>query len=503
MGKLLQNERIKLYRKPSTWILMGVILLLMAASLLLSRATAPSAENLDWEEGYTNTLAWLQIATKENPTDLYLKYQLKEVQYLCDNQIPPTDWRCEVIYRLCEAERQIETIQMGGDISYEMGEDISYEFPDGMPDVEELQALADRLDAVLDSGNWADYVALQVEELEASEALTGAELQVEKEIFQLYVDHGITPLPSQGQFSWYGYRYPELSWRNDQIQTIRENKLTLLSGVLNEAPIDRTTRAKLQQEIDVAIERLQTDTPPVSVTGFAGLMDGSTGWISLISLLAIVFAGGLVASEFHSGTIKLLLITPHRRAKVFWAKVLLMLEVIGFTALAMFVVAFLLSGVLTGFDDLTAVQVLPLFGHIVRMPYLLLVALKYVLYLVPVVLFMSLSLLLSTVTRNSAVAIAVSLLLMYGGQMVITLMASLSSELGIVVPGAAFLPFASTDLSVYLPSASSSTDLLTAMGLSGTVDPHMTLGFSLIVLLVYIVCFLWIARDSFCRRDIR
>lgn len=31
----------------------------------------------------------------------------------------------------------------------------------------------------------------------------------------------------------------------------------------------------------------------------------------------------------------------------------------------------------------------------------------------------------------------------------------------------------------------------------------MTLGFSVIILLLYTVCFLWIARDSFCRRDIK
>ena len=40
-------------------------------------------------------------------------------------------------------------------------------------------------------------------------------------------------------------------------------------------------------------------------------------------------------------------------------------------------------------------------------------------------------------------------------------------------------------------------------GLSSTVDGTMTLGFSVVILLIYTVCFLWIARDSFCRRDIK
>lgn len=36
-----------------------------------------------------------------------------------------------------------------------------------------------------------------------------------------------------------------------------------------------------------------------------------------------------------------------------------------------------------------------------------------------------------------------------------------------------------------------------------TWDATMNLGFSVAVLLIYTVCFLWIGRDSFCRRDVK
>ena len=32
MAKLLQNERTKLYKKPSTWVLSGVVILLMLST---------------------------------------------------------------------------------------------------------------------------------------------------------------------------------------------------------------------------------------------------------------------------------------------------------------------------------------------------------------------------------------------------------------------------------------------------------------------------------------
>ena len=94
MGKLIQNERTKLYRKISTWVLMGVIVLLMAVTLILSKVAGGSSSWYgNWEEDYEDTLGRLQMWVQKDPGDLYQKYQLKEVQYLYDNQIPPTDWR--------------------------------------------------------------------------------------------------------------------------------------------------------------------------------------------------------------------------------------------------------------------------------------------------------------------------------------------------------------------------------------------------------------------------
>ncbi len=45
-------------------------------------------------------------------------------------------------------------------------------------------------------------------------------------------------------------------------------------------------------------------------------------------------------------------------------------------------------------------QVLSLFGQVIKMPYLLFVLFKYVLYLLPVIFYMSLALMLSAITRK-------------------------------------------------------------------------------------------------------
>ena len=58
------------------------------------------------------------------------------------------------------------------------------------------------------------------------------------------LDYDIAPLPNEGRFSYYARNSSDLSWKNDQLNIIRANKLSLLSGELNSNPIDSTTRAR-------------------------------------------------------------------------------------------------------------------------------------------------------------------------------------------------------------------------------------------------------------------
>ena len=199
-------------------------------------------------------------------------------------------------------------------------------------------------------------------------------------------------------------------------------------------------------------------------------------------------------------SLKLLLITPHKRREIFWAKGMILLEITLIATGALFVASFLLCGILSGFSGIGDMQVLALFGQVVRLPYLLFVLLKYLLNLLPVLVYGALALMLSAVTRKGAVAIAVSIILYVGSSMVTTILLVLSGA-GIIIPGMKFLFFCNTDLTGYLPGMNSMMNMGMPAGLK--IDPSMTLGFSVVVLLVYLVCFLWIARDSFCRRDIK
>ena len=223
------------------------------------------------------------------------------------------------------------------------------------------------IDALLADNDWRAYIQSRKDELAA---LTPDELgnqspeevEVQIEILDMYLEMGIQPVSTT--MGYYGQDQTDAgAWKSEQLQLIQTSKLSLVRGESeNNTPLTKTQRRELESNIEVALKRLSTDTPPVDSTSFPAMMDVSTSSLELVSLLLMVIAGGILATEFGTGTVKLLLITPHRRSKIFWSKALLLLEVILITSGAMFVMSFFVSGLFTGFSDLAAMQVTPLFG---------------------------------------------------------------------------------------------------------------------------------------------
>ncbi len=512
MGNLLKNERLKQYKKVSTWILIGVILAFSLLTLGITKFSyyqmSRYSYGMDWEDRYTqeiqNSQRELNNNAQEDPQyQNSLRYDIEKFTYLSENRIEPSDWRVDVVTAYYAALTNIADLELkeGG--------------PDPM--IAQYQAQADVFKSILDKNDWRELVRQKMKLLEEGENSglisillnyqlpeTGEERQVAREVLQMQLDYGVKPLSTSLQY-YYGYnsrQTPEDAWKNNNLTKIQNNRLSLLRGENTDGRVlSSQSRATLQQDINVYVEQLRTNAEPVASDSFMGLLDSSASSLSLISIILMVMAGGMIAGEFSSGTVKLLLITPHKRREIFWAKALLLLEITLIALGAMFVVSFLFCGVLYGFQGIASMQVLSLFGSVVRIPYLLFVLMKYLLNLLPILVFGALAYMLSAVTRKGAVAIAVSILLMFGGSMFTAILSSLNS---IVVPGAKFLFFCNTDLSIYLPtpSAVSMMGMMTGSSVR-TVDPSMTLPFSVIVLLVYLVCFLWIARDSFCRRDVK
>lgn len=505
-GVLLSNERLKLYKKPSTWILMGVIVSLTLLGLILSRFFVSLQDRYSpkWQDQYNSSIEEYKTMLNENPDDIDLAQSVESIKYLLENKIPPQDWRTDVVIEYYSFKAaQLIGEKTGKYTDPRTNFDYENEFF-GNTNLTKEQ-IADRLaklQGLLDSKDWHEYVRLKIDDLKSgwTKSRSDQEKQVNIEMYELYLSNKIEPVADLGNnpYYWGGFSDSSIFWKSEQIESIRQNKLNLLRGEDLMGNILTNSRVKtIEKDIEVSLKRLSTNIAPITYDSFMGQFENTATSISLLSVLLIVYAANIFASEYTSGTVKLLLITPHKRKRIFWAKTILMVELSVIALAANFILAFLISGSFTAFRGIDSMQVMHLFGNVVQLPYLLYILLKYLVMMLPVLTYGALAMMMSVITRKSAISIAVTMVLMFGSDIIISIITMFSGSF--VIPGIKFLLFANTSLEVYLPSA-----LVSMTGLTGqTVDPTMTLGFSVAVLLVYMVCFLWIARDSFCRRDVK
>ena len=120
MGNLIQNERIKLYRKASTWVLTGIVLLLNLFLLLIGNLSMSSyysyqAESnygeIDWFGQYSSLIQDMTLTYENDPSEIGAYYTAQWLQYLKDNNIPPEDWRTDgswEYYYWLDAEKREE-----------------------------------------------------------------------------------------------------------------------------------------------------------------------------------------------------------------------------------------------------------------------------------------------------------------------------------------------------------------------------------------------------------
>lgn len=213
----------------------------------------------------------------------------------------------------------------------------------------------------------------------------------------------------------------------------------------------------------------------------------------LITLLVMIIAAGIISKEIETGAVKMLIIVPVKRWKIYSAKVLsLALIATAMTAvLAGWVIV--LMGIVFGFGELHLYT--SSWGVLSFEAFVLLYAL---LQLLSTLWYMMVAVSFSTIIRNTAGSITAGI-----GLLVLSLVGMIFGD---TVMNPAILS--------YVPSICAST-------LADSVLPHLCkmtdyesiacfgveLGFDGVFTLCYVAVLLvgmvWSARDSFCRRDIK
>lgn len=264
-------------------------------------------------------------------------------------------------------------------------------------------------------------------------------------------------------------------WRAETTQLVQQYeerlKITELSPTL---------RADAENKLKIAKYRLENDFPGPSDNPWSALLTFS-GLIEMVIVFTIILAADMVAGEYTTGTMKFLLIRPHSRAKILFSK---------YIAVSLFAIVMLTLLVVCGyaanalFYGWGNIHTTDLFlnpqGQVVQLNVLMQIIKMYGLSIFPVMGYVTLAFAVSTVLRNSALALGISLCVMIVGNSMIEATAK--------IKWLKFLPFANSDISLYifhLPAR-----------------PEMTLNFSIAVMLAYIAVLTLLSWFVFKKRDV-
>ncbi|WP_409275284.1 ABC transporter permease [Neobacillus sp. SCS-31] len=236
-----------------------------------------------------------------------------------------------------------------------------------------------------------------------------------------------------------------------------------------------------KREIAIKEYRLKHDMAPPSGMHVWSFVNDAKNFISFVGLFAIVIAAGIVSSEFSWGTVKLLLIRPIGRWKILLSKYLAVL-IFGVGLLTLLFAFSLLAGIiLFGFPDHPAPHLVYTNGQVVERNIALQLIAEYLLSSIDILMVATMAFMISAVFRNSSLAIGISLFLLLTGGTLTMLLAGRFEW-------TKYFLFANTDLTVYL---------------DGTPPiAGMTLGFSIIMLLIYFTLFHLLAFWIFSKRDV-
>ena len=268
---------------------------------------------------------------------------------------------------------------------------------------------------------------------------------------------------------------PVSDWRNEQAKRIERYTARLK---IDELPpqMYADTKNKLQ----IAHYRLMKGIAPIDKNPWSNLLEYA-GLIEMAIIVASILSADIVSREYTNGTIKLLLIRPHCRSKILFSKYMAVAIGSFLILMLLFGTGYSVNAILYGIGDFDRTDLfLNAAGQVTEKNVFMQVIKLYGLSFFSVLSYATFSFAISTVVRKSALAVAASLLLMIVGNSMI--------EATTKIVWLKYLPFANSDFSLYIFQLSP--------------RPEMTMGFSLSVLVFYMILFVGLSWAVFTRRDI-
>ena len=480
--RVTRAELLKQISKVGTWIIVGVIglyCLLSGGVSLLSSLFLNDFDSFQQEIEYIDEQLemsqqdWMidemDFATQAEK-DMYIKEQeeyragLKErranYQWLLDREIAPGDWRAMAL--LDEPGQMMMDGPIAAGLIDEAG-----------------------IKTVIEKQDWAQYMDLLIRLAEMNEAAAGTSptdgnrlsallrLQLEKNL----------------QASWAYGEVENILLQSNSIEMEKDSLATMTNKTFSDRFYIRQAQESIREsekQIQISRYRLENNVAPVGDNDFFSFMMNFAG-PSILILIVILLMTNSVCSEFSSGTIKILAITPYKRWKLLYGK---FLAVIILAMGYMLIQYWLMSAVGLLFHGLPAGgQYVDIWGgRIVVLSPSAMLGLHMANTFNVLLIVASFAMMIACLIRNGVWTTVITLGVYFLGNTVLGVLTALPNPLALA---GRFWLFANTNLLQY------SSALGAAPRLTG-----MSLGFSLTTLTVYMIVFHFVSSLSVSRRPI-
>ena len=411
MSSLVKNELIKIFKKKTIYITMGVIfLLLIFMNCMFKYANNGNTINYYlYSENYVQSLkSELETLNPDKPSDVttYINIlsdiQLSEIM----EQHKDAEWKLAIINeRIAPYISERNTYQYGAEKNEEQVEIINQEI--------------DELLAKLDENDWKYFAREDLAQAEQQiEELNRQKEQTEDTAVIKNIDSQIQTAETEKEIAEYRLN-KEIPYGNDYLNRAISN---LQMANSNLASFENTDELTYQEKLEYnSYLEVQAESRYILDTGndvnnsdsLKGILQSFYSQFGIFLIVVVVMiAGTIVSEEFNKGTIKLLLVKPYTRNKILMAKAITTLIMIIFIIIVTLIMEILIGGVIFGFDSLSEPAVAYNFNTntIQEMNIFANLGLQTLTQLPMIILLATLAFAISTIFSNSTLAITISLL---------------------------------------------------------------------------------------------
>ncbi len=353
MSRLVKNELVKIFKKKILYILFIVILLIISINTIVGTSIYQGTIVDHTEEAREQQQIELNNSLKEldykKDVDKYVELKTKLDILNLKKEYTLNSWQGQVIVK---NEEEIE--QMIKEINI-----YTYKIKNTEKLVKAKEIYNEYLQP-LKEDNWTMFITIEIEKLEKNiENLKKEAKKVEdensinsikKQISDYEFDLQFLKLRLKENISY------EKTDRNAILEEYKNSKRKLESYLQNSQESNYNEKVQYQDTLakvnELEYKVYHNNIAILKADNARDMLKNSFEFYEiLIILVIIVVSGGIVSDEFNKGTIKLLLVKPHKRYKILLSKLLASIIITILLILFVVLVQTVVGGLVYGFED--------------------------------------------------------------------------------------------------------------------------------------------------------